>query len=56
VKKTLAAGIDWRKKGAVTAAKDQGARSYCGTFGRTAAAEGQVSALTLTPKCFNRCT
>merc|ERR1712166_235742 len=43
VQKALAAGIDWREKGAVTPAKDQGALGYCGTFGRTAAAEGQFA-------------
>jgi len=43
VSKALAAGIDWREQGAVTPAKDQGALGYCGTFGRTAAAEGQFA-------------
>ena len=42
VKHALATGVDWVKKGAVTPAKDQGAHGYCGTFGRTCAAEGQV--------------
>ena len=35
--------VDWRTKGAVTPAKDQGAHGYCGTFGRVAAAEGQYA-------------
>ena len=35
--------IDWREKGAVTPAKDQGPLGFCGTFGRTAAAEGQFA-------------
>eukprot|EP00812_Abedinium_dasypus_P006053 NODE_1762_length_1067_cov_363.633399.p1 GENE.NODE_1762_length_1067_cov_363.633399~~NODE_1762_length_1067_cov_363.633399.p1 ORF type:complete len:342 (-),score=58.31 NODE_1762_length_1067_cov_363.633399:24-983(-) len=39
----LATGVDWRTKGAVTPAKDQGAHGYCGTFGRTCAAEGQFA-------------
>ena len=39
----LATGVDWRTKGAVTPAKDQGAHGYCGTFGRTCAAEGQYA-------------
>jgi len=39
----LAEGVDWRAKGAVTPAKDQGAHGYCGTFGRTCAAEGQYA-------------
>ena len=37
------ASVDWRLKGAVTPAKDQGPYGYCGTFGRTAAAEGQYA-------------
>ena len=36
-------GVDWRTKGAVTPAKDQGAHGYCGTFGRTCAFEGQYA-------------
>jgi len=40
VKKT---SIDWREKGAVTPAKDQGPLGFCGTFGRVAAAEGQFA-------------
>jgi len=43
VRKALEHQIDWRKKGAVTPAKDQGAHGYCGTFGRVAAAEGQFA-------------
>jgi len=43
VKKALATEVDWRQKGAVTPAKDQGAHGYCGTFGRVAAAEGQYA-------------
>jgi C1A family cysteine protease len=39
----LATGVDWRTKGAVTPAKDQGSHGYCGTFGRTCAAEGQFA-------------
>merc|ERR1712110_622935 len=39
----LATGVDWRIKGAVTPAKDQGPHGYCGTFGRTCAAEGQFA-------------
>lgn len=35
--------VDWRDRGAVTPAKDQGPLGYCGTFGRTAAAEGQFA-------------
>lgn len=40
VKKALADPVDWVAKGAVTPAKDQGPHGYCGTFGRTVAAEG----------------
>lgn len=43
VKHALATGVDWREKGAVTPAKDQGAHGYCGTFGRTCAFEGQYA-------------
>jgi cathepsin L len=43
VKKALSTSIDWREKGAVTPAKDQGGHGYCGTFGRVAAAEGQYA-------------
>ena len=43
MKKALATSIDWRKRGLVTPAKDQGAHGYCGTFGRVAAAEGQYA-------------
>eukprot|EP00658_Telonema_sp_P-2_P012190 TRINITY_DN14645_c0_g1_i1.p1 TRINITY_DN14645_c0_g1~~TRINITY_DN14645_c0_g1_i1.p1 ORF type:complete len:304 (-),score=75.19 TRINITY_DN14645_c0_g1_i1:315-1226(-) len=43
IAKVLASSIDWAAKGAVTPAKDQGALGYCGTFGRTAAAEGQYA-------------
>ena len=43
VSHALATGVDWRTKGAVTAAKDQGAHGYCGTFGRTCAFEGQYA-------------
>jgi hypothetical protein len=43
VKHALAKGADWREKGAVTPAKDQGAHGYCGTFGRTCAFEGQYA-------------
>lgn len=43
VRHALATGVDWRTKGAVTPAKDQGAHGYCGTFGRTCAAEGQYA-------------
>ena len=41
VAKAKATPTDWVSKGAVTPAKDQGATGACGTFGRTAAAEGQ---------------
>ena len=43
VKQALGDATDWRQKGAVTPAKDQGSHGYCGTFGRTAAAEGQYA-------------
>jgi len=43
VKKALSHPVDWRTRGAVTPAKDQGAHGYCGTFGRVAAAEGQYA-------------
>jgi len=43
VKEALNSSVDWRTKGAVTPAKDQGAHGYCGTFGRVAAAEGQYA-------------
>jgi C1A family cysteine protease len=43
VERALKEGVDWRDKGAVTPAKDQGAHGYCGTFGRTCAAEGQYA-------------
>ena len=43
VQYALAKGVDWREKGAVTPAKDQGAHGYCGTFGRTCAFEGQYA-------------
>eukprot|EP00040_Diaphanoeca_grandis_P020058 m.106443 g.106443 ORF g.106443 m.106443 type:complete len:325 (+) comp27722_c0_seq1:27-1001(+) len=45
VKTSLAEQVDWRTKGLVTPAKDQGAHGYCGTFGRVAAAEGQYARL-----------
>ena len=38
-----ASPTDWVQRGAVTPAKDQGATGACGTFGRTAAAEGQFA-------------
>ena len=41
----LNTGIDWRVRGLVTPAKDQGAHGYCGTFGRVASAEGQYARL-----------
>ena len=43
VKAALAQSVDWRAKGLVTPAKDQGATGTCGTFGRLAAAEGQFA-------------
>jgi cathepsin L len=43
VAKALKTETDWRTKGLVTPAKDQGAHGYCGTFGRVAAAEGQFA-------------
>jgi len=43
MEEALATGVDWKGKGAVTPAKDQGALGYCGTFGRVAAAEGQYA-------------
>jgi hypothetical protein len=50
VKKALAATVDYRSAAqnpagiaSVTPAKDQGAHGTCGTFGRTAAAEGQYA-------------
>ena len=39
----LAATVDWRQKGGVTPAKDQGPHGFCGTFARVAAAEGQFA-------------
>ena len=36
----LSSSIDWRDKGAVTPAKNQGPHGYCGTFCRVASAEG----------------
>ena len=45
VNEALRTEVDWRTKGLVTPAKDQGAHGYCGTFGRTAAAEGQYARL-----------
>ena len=39
----LNTGIDWRVRGLVTPAKDQGAHGYCGTFGRVGSAEGQFA-------------
>lgn len=43
VAKALKTETDWRTRGLVTPAKDQGAHGYCGTFGRVAAAEGQYA-------------
>lgn len=43
VRQALSEPVDWRKRGLVTPAKDQGAHGYCGTFGRVAAAEGQYA-------------
>ena len=43
IKAALAQSVDWRTKGIVTPAKDQGATGTCGTFGRVAAAEGQFA-------------
>ena len=43
VDRALAEPVDWRAKGLVTPAKDQGGHGYCGTFGRVAAAEGQFA-------------
>ena len=35
VREAMDSSIDWRLKGAVTPAKDQGPFGYCGTFGRS---------------------
>lgn len=43
VQKALSTGVDWRRRGWVTPAKDQGAHGFCGTFGRVASAEGQYA-------------
>lgn len=43
VERALRQPVDWRLRGAVTPAKDQGSHGYCGTFGRVAAAEGQYA-------------
>jgi len=40
VKAALATPTDWRTKGAVTPAKNQGPHGYCGTFGRCGEMEG----------------
>lgn len=41
VAKALAAGVDWRARGAVTGVKSQGSHGVCGTFGQTQSAESQ---------------
>lgn len=43
VQKALSETVDWRERGAVTPAKDQGGHGYCGTFGRVGAVEGQFA-------------